>query len=146
MLPYANLPILGIAPKPIPLFTPEVLINVRYLLIASIVTMILEVITKFIDGRYSLRVFAAMTLANLLSIITVLTWLGNPEALNPVFAERFQELTGLSVYGINGQPVPGFGGHWAMLPLPFLIVIVVVVVVSIIEIISAGIKAFQNRN
>lgn len=146
VLPYANLPILGIAPKPIPLFTPEVLINVRYLLIASIVTMILEVITKFIDGRYSLRVFAAMTLANLLSIITVLTWLGNPEALNPVFAERFQELTGLSFYGINGQPVPGFGGHWAMLPLPFLIVIVVVVVVSIIEIISAGIKAFQNRN
>jgi hypothetical protein len=145
-LPYANLPIIGIAAKPIPLFTPEVLINVRYLLIASILTMILEVILKFVDGRYSLRVFAAMILANLLSIVTVLTWLGNPEAMNPVFAERFQALTGLSVYGINGQPVPGFGGHWAMLSFPFLIVIVVVTVISILEVISAGIKAFQQQN
>ena len=58
-LPYANLPIIGIAAKPIPLFTPEVLINVRYLLIASILTMILEVILKFVDGRYSGDPFVA---------------------------------------------------------------------------------------
>lgn len=146
VLPYVNIPIIGIDPKPLSLFTPEVLMSVRYLLIASIITMILEVIVKFIDGRYSLRVFGAMTLTNLVSIVTVFTWLGNPDAMNPVFAARFQEVTGLSAYGLNGQPVPGFGGHWAMLPLPFLIVIVVVTVVSIIEIISAGIKAFQNRN
>lgn len=146
VLPYANLPIIGIAAKPIPLFTPEVLIGVRYLLIASILTSILEVVFKFADGRYSWRVFAAMILANLLSIITVVTWLGNPAAMNPVFAERFQEVTELSVYGLNGQPVPGFGGHWAMLPLPFLIVIVVVTVISILEIISAGIKAFQQKD
>jgi hypothetical protein len=145
-LPYVNLPIIGIAAKPIPLFTPEVLINVRYLLIASILTTILEMIFKFVDGRFSLRVVAAMILANLLSVVTVLTWFGNPEAMNPVFAERFQELTGLSVYGINGQPVPGFGGHWAMLPLPFLIAIVVVTVISVIEVVSAGIKAFQQEN
>ena len=146
VLPYVNIPIIGFAAKPTPLFTPEVLIGVRYLLIASLLTTILEVIVKFVDGRYSLRVFGAMSLANLLSIVTVLTLLGNPEAMNPVFAERFQAVTGLSAYGLNGQPVPVFGGHWAMLPLPFLIVIVVVTVVSIIEIISAGIKAFQHRD
>lgn len=145
VLPYVNIPIIGISAKPIPLFTPEVLIGVRYLLIASLLTTILEVIVKFIDGRYSLRVFGAMTLANLVSIVTVLTWFGNPDAMNPVFAERFQALTRMSAYGLNGQPVPGFGGHWAMLPLPFLIVIVVVSVVSILELISAGIKVFQHQ-
>jgi len=145
VLPYVNIPIIGIDPKPISLFTPEVLISVRYLLMVSILTMILEVVVKFIDGRYSLRVFGAMILTNLVSIITVFTWLGNKDAMNPVFSARFQEATGLSAYGVNGQPVPGFGGRWAMLPLPFLIVIVVVTVVSIIEIISAGIKAFQYR-
>ncbi|MDD2521638.1 MAG: hypothetical protein PHW11_02290 [Anaerolineaceae bacterium] len=146
VMPYINIPIIGMDAKPISLFTPEVLIGVRYLLIASIVTVILEMIVKFIDKRYSLRVFGAIILTNLVSIVTVSTWLGNPEALNPVFAERFQELTGLSVYGINGQPVPGFGGHWAMLPLPFLIVIVIVVIVAIIEIISAGVKTFSSKN
>lgn len=146
VLPYINIPIIGIGATPVSLFTPEVLISVRYLLIASLLTTVLEMVVKFVDGRYSLRVFGAITLASLVSIITVLTWLGNPQAMNPVFAERFQELTGLSVYGLNGQPVPGFGGPWAMLPLPFLIVIVVVTVISIIEIISAGIKAFQFRD
>lgn len=146
VLPYVNIPIIGIAAKPIPLFTPEVLIGVRYLLIASLLTTILEVIVKFVDGRYSLRVFGAMVVANLVSIVTILTWFGNPEAMNPVFAERFQALTGMSVYGLNGQPVPGFGGEWAMLPLSFLIVIVVVTIASIIEIISAGIKAFLHRD
>jgi len=145
ILPYVNLPIIGIAAKPIPLFTPEVLINVRYLLIASLFTTILELIVKFVDGRYSLRVFGATILASLFSIATLFTWLGNPQALNPVFAERFQELTGMSIYGLNGQPISGFGGAWAMLPFPFLIVIIVVTVVSIIEIISAGIKAFITK-
>ena len=145
-LPYINIPILGISAKPIPLFAPEVLIGVRSLLIASLFATILEVIVKFVDGRYSLRVFGAMVLANLLSILTVFTWLGNPQAMNPAFAERFQELTGLSVYGFNGLPVAGFGGDWAMLPLPFLIVTVVVTVVSIVELIPAGIKALQHRS
>lgn len=145
ILPLVNIPIIGIAAKPIPLFTPDVLINVRYLLIASLVTTVLTLIVKFIDGRYSLRVFGALILSNLVSIATVLTWLGNPKALNPEFAERFQELTGLSIYGFNGQPIPGFGGEWAMLPFPFLIVIVVITIISIIEIISAGIKAFNSK-
>lgn len=145
ILPYVNLPIIGIAAKPIPLFTPEVLINVRYLLIASLFTTILTLIVKFVDGRYSLRVFGALILSNLVSIATVFTWLGNPQALNPVFAERFQELTGMSIYGFNGQPISGFGGEWATLPFPFLIVIIVVTVISIIEIISGGIKAFITK-
>lgn len=145
ILPLVNIPIIGIAAKPIPLFTPDVLINVRYLLIASLVTTVLTLIVKFIDGRYSLRVFGALILSNLFSIATVLTWLGNPKALNPEFAERFQKLTGLSIYGFNGQPIPGFGGEWAMLPFPLLIVIIVITLISIIEIISAGVKAFNSK-
>ena len=82
----------------------------------------------------------------------VLMELGSPEALarkrqalNPEFAERFQDLTRLSVYGLNGKPIPLFGGEWAKLPFPFLIVVGVVGVTSIIGIISAGVKAFNLK-
>lgn len=145
VLPNVNIPILWMSSEPFPLFNPEVLIGVRPLLIASLVAVVLEAVLKFMDGRYTYRVFAAIVLTNLVSVITTLTWLGNPQALNQYFAERFQVLTGLSVYGINGQPIPGFGGKWAMLPLPFLIVIVVVTMASIGEIISAGVKTFNSK-
>jgi hypothetical protein len=146
VLPNINIPIIGMSEKPFPLFNPETLVGVRYLLIAFVVTIILEAIVKFIDGRHTVRVFAAIALTSLVSIATALTWLGNPLAINPIFGERFQELTGFSIYGFNGQPVPGFGGEWASLPLPLLIAIVVIVAASILEVVSAGLNTFQSRN
>ena len=145
-LPYMNIPAIGMTPKPFPFFNPEVLIGVRWILIASVVSSILEATLKFIDGRHSHRVFAAIILNSLVSIVTTLIWLGNPLAINPLFGERFLELTGFSIYGINGQPVAGFAGDWAMLPFPILIAIVIAIVIAISEIISAGFKTFAIKN
>ena len=142
LLPYMNIPVIGMTPKPFPFFNPDLLIGVRYLMIASVVAMILEAIVKFSDGRHTYRVFAAKVLANLVTVATTIIWLGNSHSVNPLFVERFQELTGFSIYGINGQPVAGLAGDWAMLPFPILIAIVISIVVAISEIISAGFKTF----
>ena len=67
-LPYTNIPAIGMTPKPFPFFNPDVLIGVRYLLIASVVTTILEVVVKYLDGRHTYRVFAAKVLTNLVTV------------------------------------------------------------------------------
>lgn len=79
----------------------------------------------------------------MLGIVTAIVWFGNPQAVNPEFVTRLQELAGWNINGFNGEPLPALFGRWAMLPLPLAVALIVIVVVSIIEIITTAYKTFH---
>ena len=140
VLPHINVPGLVTVRKWISFFNPEVLVTIRPLLIALVGTALLEVVVKMMKPMGSLMRFLATLLANVVVIITLLVWFGNPLVLNPVFVNTFQTDFSWNIMGFNGAPIVGFIGKWAMLPLPLMIVLVIVIITSIIEIVSAGIK------
>lgn len=143
VLPQINIPIIGLADRAIPFFNPDVLVDVRYLLIALIAATLLDAIIRYVEAFHTLEVFFSTLVSNVLGIVTAIVWFGNPQAVNPEFVTRLQELAGWNINGFNGEPLPALFGRWAMLPLPLAVALIVIVVVSIIEIITTAYKTFH---
>lgn len=144
LLPQVNIPILIQNEPLMPFFNPAVLIQLRFLLIAMLVAIILEAVVKYRFGKYATPAFLVTLLSNGMTILTTLVWFGNPQAVNMDLVNRVKTLTGWNLLGFNGEPIGGLFGHWSILAMPLAIALVVIIIVSTIEIITSAIKTYRK--
>ena len=142
VVPQVNLPLAWEGSGLISIFSPEVLIHLRWMFIAVAVATVLNLSIRFLTRRHSLPVFLATLLENILHMVVLFTWFGTPNALNPAFVELMDNFAPFLFAPAVWAPLQWLPENLSRMPLLLLIIFGGVLLGSLIDLIETGVRAF----
>ena len=145
VVPQVNIPFIWQNSGLIPIFNPEVLINLRWLFIGAAATAVLNQSIRFLTRRHTLPVFLTTLLEAILQVALLLTWFSTPNALNPAFMELMDKFASFLFLPANWAPLRWLPAVLSHIPLLLLIIFGGVLLGLLIDLIESGVKTFWGQ-
>ena len=145
VMPQANIPYSWQGSGWIPIFNPEVLINLRWLFIAVAAATVLNLSVRILTRYHSLPVFLTTVVETVFHVAHLYIFFSTPNALNPAFAAKLGSLIPSFFTPANWAPLQRLPEKLSAMPLLLLILFGAALLGSVIELIETSVKTFMGE-
>lgn len=145
VVPQVNLPTSWQDSTWIPAFNPEVLIQLRWLFVATAAVAVLNQSVRYFARRHSLPVFLTTLFEAIMQVVLLFTWFTTPNALNPPFISMLGSIVPSFFTPANWSLLQLLPEKISLMPLFLLIIFGGVLLGSLIELVESGVKTFRGE-